>query len=78
MRDDLSVSGDLFGGSAGEWLVTGWFTEDTVYRPLAEAFAANLAEHGIPFHLFAKPALGAWNTRRKPAVVLEAMDAYAS
>ena len=32
--------------------------------------------HGAPFHLFAKPSLGAWNTRRKPAVALEAMDAY--
>ena len=53
MRDDLSVPGDLVGGSAGEWLVTGWFTEDATYRPLAEAFAANLAEHGAPYHLFA-------------------------
>jgi|RhiMethySRZTD1v2_1073278.scaffolds.fasta_scaffold846012_3 hypothetical protein len=74
MRDDLSLSGDLIGGQVGDWLVTGWFTPN--YRPLAEAFAANLSEHGAPFHLFAKPSLGAWNTRRKPAVVLEAMDAY--
>ena len=74
MRDDLSVSGDLVGGQVGDWLVTGWFTPN--YRPLAEAFAANLSQHGAPFHLFAKPSLGAWNTRRKPAVVLEAMDAY--
>ena len=35
----------------GDWLVTGWFTPD--YRPLAEAFGANLAEHGAPSHLFA-------------------------
>ena len=76
MRDDVSVSGDLVGGSAGEWLVTGWFTEDAVYRPLAETFAANLSAHCAPYHLWAKPSLGAWNTRRKPAVVLEAMDAY--
>jgi hypothetical protein len=69
MRDDLSLSGDLIGGQVGDW-----FTPN--YRPLAEAFAANLSEHGAPFHLFAKPSLGAWNTRRKPAVVLEAMDAY--
>lgn len=74
MREDLSLSGDLIGGQVGDWLVTGWFTPN--YRPLAEAFAANLSEHGAPFHLFAKPSLGAWNTRRKPAVVLEAMDAY--
>jgi hypothetical protein len=74
MRDDLSVSGDLVGGQVGDWLVTGWFTPN--YRPLAEAFAANLSQHEAPFHLFAKPSLGAWNTRRKPAVVLDAMDAY--
>jgi hypothetical protein len=60
----------------GDWLAIGWFTEDSTYRPLAEALAANLSQHGAPFHLFAKPSLGAWNTRRKPAVVLEAMDAY--
>jgi hypothetical protein len=76
MRDDVPVSGDLVGGQIGDWLVIGWFTEDSTYRPLAEAFAANLSQHGAPFHLFAKPSLGAWSTRRKPAVVLEAMDAY--
>jgi hypothetical protein len=67
---------DIVGGNVGDWLVIGWFTEDKTYRPLAEEFAANLSEHGAPFHLFAKPSLGAWNTRRKPAVVLEAMHAY--
>jgi hypothetical protein len=36
--------------------VVGWFTEDETYRPLAETFAANLTEHGAPFHLWAKPA----------------------
>jgi hypothetical protein len=76
MRDDLSVSGDLVGGQVGDWLVTGWFTEDDVYRPLAEAFAFSLSEHGAPFHLWAKPALGTWNTRRKPEAVLETMDAH--
>jgi hypothetical protein len=75
MRDDLSVSGDLIGGTVGDWLVAGWFTPD--YRPLAETFAANLAEHGAPYHLWAKPkSERGWNTRRKPSVVLEAMDAY--
>jgi hypothetical protein len=43
---------------------------------LAEAFAANLAEHGAPLHLFSKPALGGWDTSPKPAAVLEAMDRY--
>jgi hypothetical protein len=56
--------------------VVGWFTEDAAYRPLAETFAANLTEHGAPFHLFAKPAGKGWSTRRKPSVVLEAMDRY--
>ena len=76
MRDDLPVSGDLVGGTVGDWLVTGWFTEDETYRPLAQAFAASLTEHGAPFHLFAKPSGKGWSTRRKPSVVLEAMDAY--
>jgi hypothetical protein len=58
MRDDVPVSGDLVGGQIGDWLVIGWFTEDSTYRPLAEALAANLGEHGAPFHLFAKPSLG--------------------
>jgi hypothetical protein len=72
----MIATGDLKGGTPGDWLVVGWFTEDATYRPLAEAFAANLAEPGAPFHLWAKPALAGWNTRRKPSVVLEAMDAY--
>jgi hypothetical protein len=59
----------------GDWLVIGWFTPD--YRPLAETFSANLAEHGIPFHLFARPKLArGWNTQQKPSVVLDAMDVY--
>jgi hypothetical protein len=74
MRDDRSASGDLVGGQVDDWLVAGWFTPD--YRPLAEAFAADLTEHGAPYHLWAKPSLGAWNTSRKPSVALEAMDAY--
>jgi hypothetical protein len=37
------VSRDPVGGTVGNRLVTGWFTEDATYRPLAEAFAANLA-----------------------------------
>ena len=74
MRDDLSVAGDLIGGTVEGWLTIGWFTPD--YRSLAEAFGANLAEHGAPFHLFSKPPLGGCNTLRKPTVVLEAMDAY--
>src|SRR5262245_42953256 len=77
MFDTHKPLGDLKGGRVEDWLVIGWFTEDATYRPLAERFATNLAEHGAPFHLFAKPVLGkGWNTWRKPSVVLEAMDAY--
>lgn len=75
MSDDVAVGEDLQGGLIGEWLAIGWFTPD--YRPLAQAFAASLAEHGAPFHLFSRPKLAmGWNTLRKPSVVLEAMDAY--
>jgi hypothetical protein len=65
---------DIKGGTPDSWLVTGWFTPD--YRPLAEKFAANLAEHGVPFHLWALPSAGVWNTQRKPAVVRDTMLAY--
>jgi hypothetical protein len=70
----MTDAGNIKGGEPQDWLVIGWFTPD--YRPLAEKFSANLAEHGAPFHLFAKPAGQGWNTRRKPIVVLEAMDLY--
>jgi hypothetical protein len=70
----MDKNGDLRGGRVEGWLVTGWFTPD--YRPLAEAFAAQLDQHGVPYHLWAKPALGVWNTGRKPAVAMETMDAY--
>jgi hypothetical protein len=66
---------DIKGGTPTQWLVIGWFTPN--YRPLAEAFAANLREHNIPHHLYSKAKIADdWNTLRKPSVVLEAMDAY--
>jgi hypothetical protein len=69
------MSMDIVNANAAEdWLVTGWFTPE--YRPLAETFAAGLRAHGAPFHLYAKPAQQGWSTRRKPAVVLEALGAY--
>jgi hypothetical protein len=67
---------DIVDAKPGSYVAVGWFTEDSTYRPLAEAFAANLREHGVPFHLFAKPTLGEWRTTLKPTVALEAMDAY--
>ncbi len=65
---------DIAGGTIGDWLVIGWFTPD--YRAVAEKFAVNLAEHGAPYHLFARPKNGGWDSRPKPCVVLEAMDAH--
>lgn len=71
----LSSSGDLRGGTPGDWIAVGWFTPD--YQPLAEHFAANLAEHRVPFHLFARPKIvEGWNTLQKPSVVLDAMCVY--
>jgi hypothetical protein len=69
------MSADIIGGTPQDWLAIGWFTPD--YRPLAERFAANLAEHGAPFHLFARPKVATgWNTAQKPDVVLHAMGLY--
>jgi hypothetical protein len=66
---------DIISSPIGDWLAIGWFTPD--YRPLAERFAANLAAHGVPYHLWARPKIAAgWNTSQKPAAVLTAMDAY--
>jgi hypothetical protein len=70
----MTVDGDICGGQIGDHLTVGWFTPD--YRPLAQKFAANLQEHGEPYHLWAKPSGAGWSTRRKPTVVLEAMDLY--
>jgi hypothetical protein len=70
----MIADGDIRGGQVGHWLLVGWFTPN--YRPLAQRFAADLEQHGTPFRLFAKPALGTWSTSRKPSVVIEAMDLY--
>jgi hypothetical protein len=75
MSDSTPMTGDITGGTVGDWLVTGWFTPN--YRPLAEKLAANLAQHGAPFHLWARAkAASGWNTWQKPSVVLATMDAY--
>lgn len=74
MRD---ASQDIVFAGAEErpWLVVGWFTPD--YRPLALDFAENLHLQGAPFHLYAKRKLApGWNTKRKPAVALQAMHDY--
>jgi len=67
------------GGEIGDWLVCGWFTEDAVYRPLAEQLAASLYQVGAPYELVSAPKLsGGWeaNTMAKPGQVLAAMDRH--
>ena len=62
-----------------DWLVCGWFTDDDVYRPLAEGLAASLDQAGAPYDLAATQKLaGGWeaNTMAKPAHVLSAMDRH--
>jgi hypothetical protein len=52
------------------FLVTGFFTPD--YFPLAAAFSANLIEHDIAHHLYARPkSAGQWGhqTLQKPSVL---------
>lgn len=68
---------DIRRDSDADWIVVGWFTPD--YRPLAEKLAANLDEHGAPYHLYALEPFGKnfyERTRKKPEVVLRAMDDY--
>ena len=78
VADKALALNDITGGNPEDWLVTGWFTPD--YRPLAEAFAAQLAQHGAPYHLWGKPQMDGMSRLEKilmkPAVVLEAMAAY--
>lgn len=54
------------------YLVTGFFTPD--YRTLAERFSANLADRGIPHHLYAVDK-AEWQRAilMKPAILREAM-----
>lgn len=79
-KNDPPQSSDIRGGQPSWWLVVGWFTEDSVYRPLAEKFAARLDECGAPYHLWSKPKVKGMSRLdtilMKPAVVLEAMAAY--
>jgi hypothetical protein len=69
------VSGDIVGGDASDYLVTGFFTPN--YRSLAEAHAAGLRANGVPHHLYAVDA-GDWLqvTLLKPSIVGRAMADY--
>ena len=61
---------------AGTYVVTGWFSEDAVYRPLAERLADNLHQLGTPFHFYACEKRDGWDTRLKPTIALQAMEDY--
>lgn len=58
------------------WFATGFFTPE--YRPKAEALAASLRRYEAPFWFTAVERTGDWNsqTKRKPSVALQAMDAH--
>ena len=75
----MSTEPDIKGGTPSDWIVSGWFTEDDKYRPLAEQLAVSLDNVGAPYDLVATPTLsGGWeaNTMAKPAQVLAAMDRH--
>lgn len=77
VRDDASEAGGDIQRTddSKDWLVIGWFTPD--YRPLAVKLAGTLEAHGAPHHLFSKEKRhGVWDVRRKPSVIIEAMDAH--
>jgi len=60
-----------------DWIACGWFTEDAIYRPLAEQLAQSLEDVGVAYDLAAIPRCkGGWeaNTMAKAEQVLAAMD----
>jgi hypothetical protein len=70
---------DLKGGNATDWVVCGWFTEDPVYRPLAEQLAASLDAVGAPYDLVSVRKLpGSWetNTLAKAGQALAAVNRH--
>jgi len=61
------------------WIVCGWFTEDDIYRPLAEQLAQSLDEVSASYDLVpAARRNGGWeaNTMAKAKQVLAAMDRH--
>jgi len=74
------IVSDLRGGTVGSWVVCGWFTDDPVYRPLAEQLAASLAAIGAPYDLACVPkSPGSWesNTLAKAGRALAALERHA-
>jgi hypothetical protein len=62
-----------------DWIVCAWFTDDPVYRPLAERLAASLDTIGAPYDLASVDRLsGGWeaNFINKPAQLLAAVDRH--
>jgi len=62
-----------------DWLVCGWFTDDAIYRPLAEQLAQSLNMVGTPYDLACVSRdEGSWeaNTIQKPFQILAAMDRH--
>jgi hypothetical protein len=54
---------DLKGGESTDWIVCGWFTDDPIYRPLAEQLAASLSAIGAPYDLVSVQKIpGSWET----------------
>jgi hypothetical protein len=69
----------LTGGTHAGWIVRGWFTDDPVYRSLAQQLAASLERVGAPYHLACVPkAPRGWeaNTMQKPVQALAALDRH--
>jgi hypothetical protein len=67
---------DLKGGTIDRWVVCGWFTDDPVYRPLAQQLAASLDSIGAPYDLVSIPKPpGSWesNTLAKAGQALAAV-----
>jgi hypothetical protein len=73
------VMSGLKGGIIGGWVVCGWFTDDPVYRPLAERLAASLDAIGAPYDLVCVPKIpGSWesNTLPKAGHALAALERH--
>jgi hypothetical protein len=75
----LSLASDLKDGVVADWIVCGWFTDDLVYRPLAEQLAANLEAIGAPYDFVSVPRIpGGWetNTLAKAEQALAAVNRH--
>lgn len=68
---------DLVQQFGSPFIVVGFYTPN--YAEAAAKFAANLSDHGISHHIYARmPLEGGWSqqTRQKPSVLAEARKAY--